>query len=134
MDNGHPPVRKLATDLIQSRDPRKEIGLVAWGRLLESQHGLDLASAALRKHFNARELTPEWFRDRLITGRPEAFDLIQRLLLQTHPAESLGAGYFVQIIKAADAEHDRALEAGGAPWAASAGSHRVVRHGSARAV
>ncbi len=53
VDNRHNTVRKLAVDLIQSRNPRKEIGLDAWGRLLESIPGLDLASAALRKHFSA---------------------------------------------------------------------------------
>ena len=34
-DNDHAAVRKLAADLLQARDPRKEVGLEAWGRLLE---------------------------------------------------------------------------------------------------
>ncbi len=105
-DNANAAVRRLAADLLQARDPRKEVGLEAWGRLLESKYGLELASAALHKHFGARELTPEWFRDRLFTRNPEAFAFVQKLLLQTHPAESLGPGYFVGLIDAADAKED----------------------------
>ncbi len=101
-DNNHTGVRRLAADLLQARDPRKEVGLEAWGRLLESRHGLELASAALHKHFGARELTPDWFRDRLFTKNPEAFAFVQKLLMQTHPAATLGAGYFVALIEAAD--------------------------------
>ncbi|MGP0067272.1 MAG: BRCT domain-containing protein [Isosphaeraceae bacterium] len=105
-DNGHEAVRRLAADLLQSRDPRKEVGLEAWGRLLESQYGLELAKAALHKHFGARELTPDWFRDRLFTRNAAAFDFVQKFLLQIHPAESLGPGYFVGLIEAADAKED----------------------------
>ncbi len=103
-DNSNPVVRRLASDLLLARDPRKEVGLEAWGRLLESRHGLELASGVLQKHFGAREMTPEWFRDRLFTHNPNAFTFVQKLLLQTHPADSLGAGYFVGLIEAADAK------------------------------
>jgi hypothetical protein len=112
-DNDHAAVRRLAADLLQARDPRKEVGLEAWGRLLESRHGLELASAVLHKHFGARELTPEWFRDRLFTRNAEAFVFVQKLLLQTHPAQSLGPGYFVGLIEAADTKED--VQASGVP-------------------
>ena len=64
-NNDNEEVRKLARDLLHDRDPRKDVGLEAWGRLLGTPHGHELAASALRKHFGARELTPEWFRDRL---------------------------------------------------------------------
>ncbi len=116
-------VRRLAADLLQARDPRKEVGLEAWGRLLESRHGLELAAAALRKHFGARELTPEWFRDRLFTKNAEAFDFVQKLLLQIHPVESLGPGYFVGLIEAADAKETSARASStSSPWPSSPGS------------
>jgi hypothetical protein len=105
-DKGNPAVRRLAADLLQARDPRKEVGLEAWGRLLESGHGLDLATTALQKHFGARELTPAWFRDRLYTESHAAFLFIHKLLLQIHTAESLGPGYFVGLIQPADADED----------------------------
>src|SRR5262249_11597977 len=66
-NNNHEAVRKLASDLLQALHPRKDVGLEAWGRLLETEHGHDLAAAALRKHFGARELTPEWFQARLFS-------------------------------------------------------------------
>src|SRR5262249_55586115 len=56
-NNSHPAVRKLACDLLLERDPRKEVGLGAWGQLLETDHGHSLAAGVLRKHFGARELT-----------------------------------------------------------------------------
>jgi len=102
-DNANAAVRKLADDLLQSLDPRDDVGLEAWGRLLESRHGHDLAAAVLRKHFGARELTPEWFLSRFFTANPAAFRFIQTALAQTHPAASLGAGYFLALVEAADA-------------------------------
>jgi hypothetical protein len=106
-DNGEIAVRRLASDLLQARDPRKEIGLEAWGRLLESSHGHELASTILRKHFGAKELTPEWFAERLFAVNQSAFQFIQTLLFQTHPAPSLGAGYFVKLIEEADRREGR---------------------------
>ena len=105
-DNDETNVRRLAADLLLARDPRTEVGLEAWGRLLESRHGHDLAATALRKHFGARELTPDWFHDRLLTENRTAFAFIQTLLLQIHPAPQLGAGYFVGLIEAIDALSD----------------------------
>lgn len=102
-NNSHVAVRRLAADLLQARDPRKEVGLEAWGKLLELRYSHELAASALRKSFGARELTPEWFRDRLFTQNPEAFKFISTFLLQTHTAAALGAGYFLGVIEAGDA-------------------------------
>ena len=102
-DNDNLNVRKLASDLLLSRDPRQEVGLEAWGRLLESRHGHELASTVLRKHFGPRELTTDWFRDRLLTDNRTASAFIQTFLLQTHPAASLGPDYFVGLVEATDA-------------------------------
>ena len=38
--------------------------------------GHNLAADVLRKHYGARELTPEWFRDRLFTTSREAFNFL----------------------------------------------------------
>jgi hypothetical protein len=102
-DNSHAAVRKLAVDLLQARDPRQEVGLEAWGRLLESQYGLELAKVVLQKHFGVRELTPDWFRDRLFTQNVQAFAFVEKLLLEIHPPQSLGTGYFVGLLEAAQA-------------------------------
>ncbi len=101
-DNNHVGVRRLAADLLQARDPREEVGLEAWGLLLESRYGHELAAAVLRKHFGARELTPEWFQARLFAVAPDASKFVQSLLLQLHPAPTLGPGYFAGLIDAGD--------------------------------
>jgi hypothetical protein len=98
VDNTSQEVRKLALDLLQSHDPRSEIGLEAWGWLLETQHGHDLAAAALRKHYGAKELTPAWFAARLFSHQPKAFQFAKTLLPQIHPPQKLGPGFFTDLI------------------------------------
>ncbi len=97
-NNDHPEVRKLARDLLHDRDPRKDIGLDGWGRLLGTTHGHDLATAALRKHFGARELTPAWFRDRILSPDEKVFSFAVELLATVHTHKSLGAAYFRDIL------------------------------------
>jgi hypothetical protein len=101
-DNTSEPVRKLALDLLQSRDPRKEVGLEAWGWLLETRHGHELAAATLRKHFGAAELTPDWFRRYLLSPNKQAFEFAQKLLPQVHPPQKLGPGFFAGLLDALD--------------------------------
>lgn len=97
-NNSNAEVRKLVADLLGDRDPRKDIGLDAWGRLLGTQHGHDLAVNALRKHFSARELTPAWFTDRLLDSRQKVFAFASELLTKVHSYKSLGAEYFRDLL------------------------------------
>ena len=97
-DNRSEAVRKLAADLLGERDPRTEVGLDAWGRLLESEQGHDLAAKAIRAHFGPKELTPDWFRARLFSPGEEAFEFASGLLPKLHPPASLGADYFRGLI------------------------------------
>lgn len=97
-NNSHEAVRKLVADLLQSRDPRKEVGLEAWGELLETEHGHDLAAATLRKHFGARELTPEWFASRILSPHAKAAQFAQRRLGGVHPYKKLGSQYFCDLV------------------------------------
>ncbi len=91
-------VRKLAADLLGDRDPRKDIGLDAWGQLLGTQYAHDLAATALRKHFSARELTPAWFADRLLDERGKVFEFASDLLTKVHTHKSLGASFFRDLL------------------------------------
>jgi hypothetical protein len=102
VDNTSTAVRKLALDLLRERDPRTQIGLDAWGWLLETAQGHDLAAEALRKHFGAKELTPEWFKARLFTPNSKAFEFLRKLLPQIHPSKKLGAGFFTDLIDSLD--------------------------------
>jgi hypothetical protein len=97
-NNTNDEVRKLAKDLLHDRDPRKDVGLDGWGRLLGTPHGHELAAAALRKHFGARELTPAWFRDRLVSPERVVFDFASDLLAKIHPQKTLGADFFRDLL------------------------------------
>jgi hypothetical protein len=102
VDNTSEAVRKLAIDLLQGRDPRTEIGLDAWGWLLETKHGHKLAAESLQKHFGAKELTPAWFKARLFSPSQETFDFVQKLLPQIHPVARLGPAFFTDLIESAN--------------------------------
>ncbi|MEP7125002.1 MAG: BRCT domain-containing protein [Byssovorax sp.] len=93
-NNDSDEVRKVARDLLADRDPRKDVGLEGWGRLLGTEHGHEPAAAAIRKYFGAKELTPEWFRERLLSPVDEVFELGAELLGKIHAPKALGAAFF----------------------------------------
>jgi hypothetical protein len=97
-NNDNEEVRKLARDLLHDRDPRKDVGLDGWGRLLGTPHAHELATAALRKHFGARELTAVWFRDRLLSDKKAVFDFAADLLGKLHTPKALGAAFFADLL------------------------------------
>jgi hypothetical protein len=110
VDNSSPAVRTLALDLLRGRDPRTEIGLDAWGWLLETRHGHELAANALRQHFGPRELTPDWFKARLFSPSTQAFQFVRKLLPSVHPPQRLGPAFFAGLIDALDDPDAEAAE------------------------
>ena len=98
-NNSHDAVRKLAQDLLGERDPRKDVGLAAWGELLETEHGFKFAAEMIPKHFGAKELTPVWFSDRLLSPNAAAFEFAKSLLPKVHTAAALGAGFYLDLAK-----------------------------------
>ncbi len=98
-NNDNEEVRKLARDLLHDKDPRKDVGLEGWGRLLGTTHGHELAAGALRKHFaGARDLTPEWFKERLLSDKKVVFDFAVDLIGKVHAPKALGAAFFREIL------------------------------------
>lgn len=113
-NNDHDGVRGMVRDLLRDRDPRTEVGLDAWGRLLGTPYGHELAAAALRKHFGARELTPEWFAARLRSSDDEVVEFAAELLPRVHPEKKLGAEFFRDLLDApelSDTAAELALDA-----------------------
>jgi hypothetical protein len=98
VDNTSEAVRKLALDLLQGRDPRTEIGLDAWGWLLETTHGHKIAAESLQKHFGAKELTPAWFKARLVSPSRPTFEFAKKLLPQIHARQQLGTGFYMDLV------------------------------------
>ncbi len=100
--NNDPKVRDLAKDLLSSLDPRNEVGLDAWGLLLRTRDGNELAQKVLRKHFVADDLTPEWFADQLLSGNKFATQFAQSRCLELHSPKQLGEDFFFQLFDRAD--------------------------------
>jgi hypothetical protein len=107
--SGQPVVFRLVSDLLLARDPRLEVGLEAWGELLEQPNpkSHELAAKVLGQHFAAKELTPEWFRARFLSTSPLVLPFLRRLLPQIHPYEALGAEFFRRLIEAIQGEDRR---------------------------
>lgn len=97
VESHHKPVSSLAFDLLKALDARKEVGLEAWGQLLEIERSSSFASEVLRKHFGASELTADWLAERVLcNSRPArlfAIDLLPKL----HPIKKLGAEYLMRL-------------------------------------
>jgi hypothetical protein len=110
VDNDSDDVRALVFDLLRGRDPRTEVGLDAWGRLLETEHGHDLATAAIPQHFGPSELTPAWFKARLFSSSARAFEFARALLPRIHPTRQLGPAFFADLI---DSISDPSTESAG---------------------
>lgn len=101
MQNSQPNVRKLATDLLKERDPRKDVGLDAWGQLLETSAGHVFAEEMLRKHFSKAELTADWFRTLLLAENSYfGFGFAMSELPRLHTAKSLGVDFFLDLLDA----------------------------------
>lgn len=91
-------VRELALQLLLERDPRREVGLEAWGQLLESEQHYKMASEVLRKHFSRTELTPEWFKARILSNSPQGFTFAKSYLFELHPLKNLGTEFFAALL------------------------------------
>ena len=91
-------VRDLVFDLLAERDPRKDVGLDAWGELLGTNYGHNKAVEMLREHFGSRELTTEWFRPRLLSSQWNVTQFAIARFDEIHTAKSVGIDYFLDLI------------------------------------
>ncbi|TXH70235.1 MAG: hypothetical protein E6Q83_06825 [Thiothrix sp.] len=105
----NPELAKLIRQLISERDPRSEIGLEAWGKLLALDNYYAFAEEALRKHFGRKELTPEWFQQLLLSSTA-GLAFAKKYLLELHPLKTLSAAYFQAILEQLDNENYQHFE------------------------
>ena len=103
-NNAHEGVRAMVRDLLRDRDPRKQVGLEGWGRLLGTPYGHALATQALHRHFGARELTSEWFARRLRASNDAVVAFAVELLPRLHTDRRLGVGFYRDLLDGADLE------------------------------
>src|SRR5205823_14693721 len=102
----HDPLPGLPRDRLGEKDPRKGLGLEAWGQLLETQHGHKFAAEVITKSFGPKDLTPEWFQGRLLSSSEEAFEFATKHLPKVHNLKDLGPAFFVGLMKPLDPEDD----------------------------
>ena len=96
------PVRAFAINNILSRDPVADIGVNGWGQLLDTEHHYQTASKQLSKHFTRRDLTPEWFFERLTSGRTHSVKFAIKKLPELYSAKELGPEYFICVAQQLD--------------------------------
>lgn len=96
------PVRIFAINNILSRDPIADIGVNGWGQLLDTEHHHQTASKQLSKHFTRRDLTPEWFFERLTSDRTYSVKFAIRKLPELYSAKELGTEYFIRVAQQLD--------------------------------
>ncbi|MBH0095533.1 BRCT domain-containing protein [Psychrobacter sp. NZS113] len=96
------PVRVFAINSILSRDPVADIGVNGWGQLLDTEHHYQTASKQLSKHFTRRDLTPEWFFERLTSGRTHSVKFAIKKLPELYSAKELGTEYFIRVAQQLD--------------------------------
>ena len=101
-------VQDLAAKLLMDRDPREDIGLDAWGALLESSTFFKTATQILRKHFGARELTLEWFRPRLLSDNSQVASFAVSRFAEVHKIDDVGQGFFLDLLNDPDLTHSAA--------------------------
>lgn len=102
----HEPVRAFAIHNILSRDTVNDIGIRGWGQLLDTDYHYKIAAQQLTKHFTRRELTPDWFFERLTCGNQHSVDFAISRLPELYSAKELGADYFINITKQLDVVDD----------------------------
>lgn len=99
-------VRKLAESLLRTHDPRKDVGLDAWGALLGSSYAHNLAVEMLNKHFGSSELTQEWFRQRLFSDVYQVRHYAMEQVTRVHNQKSLGASFFTSLFDEDEIQYD----------------------------
>jgi hypothetical protein len=109
-NNDNEAVRKLARDLLGEKDPRTGVGLEAWGRLLETEHGHKFAAETITKSFGPKELTPDWFQGRLLSPSEEAFEFASKLLPKVHNLKDLGPTFFATLLQKLDPEDNEKID------------------------
>lgn len=95
INHNNKDVRDLAISFIMSRDPRKDVGLDSWAKLLGTSYGNTLAEESIIKNFSAKELTKEWFSEIILSDNATQFG--QNNLLKIHKSKDLGVIYFIDL-------------------------------------
>lgn len=92
-------VRKLAVELLEQHDPRKDVGLAGWGQLLGTDYGHDYATSMIHEHFGAGELTLEWFQSLFARDEDDVMDFAEELFGEVHDVNKVDPTYFMALLE-----------------------------------
>lgn len=93
----HEPVRQFAIGVILSRNPVTDVGVSGWGQLLDTPYHHSIAADQLSKHFTRRDLTADWFFERLTSNQRYSTRFAIRRLPELYSAHELGSDYFIRL-------------------------------------
>jgi len=94
----HASVRTLVRDLLRDRDPRRGVGLAAWGELLGTRYGHAMAVEAIREHFGPADLTLDWFGERMVAESNSVVDFAFAQIARTHPPERVPMTFWASVL------------------------------------
>lgn len=92
----HENIRQFAIQQLLSNNPRK-LGIDVWGQLLDSQYHHVIAEKQLQQHFTRRDLSSDWFYQRLLSENKYSSDFAIKYLLSLYTIDELGVDYFVNL-------------------------------------
>lgn len=98
-NNSNDDVRGLAFDLLRDFDPRNDVGLERWGKMLGTTHGHTLAMEMLSTHFGPGELDADWFSSRLLSDESKVVVFAINQLLKVHSPRKLGKDFFASLFE-----------------------------------
>ena len=99
LDNDSEEVQRFALDILREKDPRSDIGLPGFTRLLQTKHGYRFAVDTLMNQFSATELKPQWFAELLLSEVNPPRQFAMDNLLKIHTADTLRHGFFQDLIE-----------------------------------
>lgn len=99
-------LQQFIQSLLSERDPRQDIGLAAWAKLLCVEHHHKFVARILLKHFNRKELTLDWFTECLLHTGELGFDFAQGNLFKIHPEKTIDLSFFTNILLQLNAEQE----------------------------
>lgn len=92
-------IRQFAIEKILALDPRKEVGIEGWRKLLVSHYHHQIATKQLILHFNRRDFSPAWFFECLLSNNRFSIEFASKHLTHFYRLDELGVDYFIRLVQ-----------------------------------
>ena len=91
-------ILKFALELLAEMDPRKDIGLDGFVKIIASGNANDFAVKSLHTHFSPKELSTSWFSELLLSDNINEVEFATNNLLEFHKQKDLSLAFFDQLL------------------------------------